>query len=135
MLYLSGIYALNLNCALDTCGDWHQSSLRWDNLFLQESKSAFFADYGIEQNKNIPCHNELFNVANHIRALLDLIIQGNFGLAQGMNNDFICNDNYTMEIFNKILLMQKLPHWGDIDIFMGREYHGEWLDFKIARNI
>jgi len=51
----------------------------------------------------IPEHEENYAVANHIRALLDLLEMGNFSLAQGMNRDFICNDDYNGEVFEKIL--------------------------------
>jgi len=54
----------------------------------------------------------------------------NFSVAQGMNDDFICNDDYTGEVFDKVASLKNLSHWRDIDSFMGREYHGEWLDYK-----
>ena len=50
-----------------------------------------------------------FAVANHIRALLDLLELGNFGLAQGMNKDFIGNDDYADEVFDKVAMMKTLP--------------------------
>lgn len=130
MLYLSGIHALNIECQLDTCGDWHQSGIQWNNLKLLDSKESIFADYGIEVNKKIPGHDKLFNVANHIRALLDLLLQGNFSLAQGMRDDFICNEKYTKEIFNKVFLLKNEAHWNEIDKFMSKEYMSEWIDFK-----
>lgn len=95
MLYLSGIHALNIYCALETCGDWHQSGMQWDTLVLLDSAKSIYGDYGIEINKNIPGHTETYNVANHIRALLDLLQQGNYSLAQGMRKNYICNDSYT----------------------------------------
>ena len=47
-----------------------------------------------------------------------------------MNDDFIGNDDYTDEVFHKVALMRDLPHWREIDSFMGREYYGKWLDYK-----
>lgn len=86
-------------------------------------------------NKNIPEHSETYAVANHIRALLDLLEIGNFSTAQGMNKDFICNDDYTSEIFEKVSRMRILLNWLDIDRFMIREYYQKWIDFKEGINI
>jgi len=47
-----------------------------------------------------------------------------------MNDDFIYNDDYTEEVFEKVAMIKALPHWNEIDLFMGREYHSEWLDYK-----
>ena len=130
MLYISGQHALNLPCALKTSGDWHTSALQWKTLHLYDSEKMFFKDYGIELNKKVPEHSEKYNVANHIRALLDLLEIGNFSLAQGMNNDFICNDNYDNEIFQKVSQLQHLEHWNKIDEFMGKEYLMKWMKYK-----
>jgi len=112
MLYLSGIHALNLPCALYTCGDWHTSGINWNSVALLESEESIFGDYGIEQNKTIPDNPGTFNVANHIRALLDLLIQGKYTVAQGMNIDFICSELYTEEIFQKVALMKPFFFYG-----------------------
>lgn len=130
MLYLSGIHALNLPCELFTCGDWHTSAINWGNINLLNSDESIFGDYGIEQGKTIPDNDGVFNVANHIRALLDLLVQGKYSIAQGMNEDYICNDLYTEEVFQKVALMRHLDNWSDIDRFMGREYHTKWLKYR-----
>ncbi len=134
MQYLTGIHALNLNCDLGTCGDWHQSAIQWEKLRLYESEGSLWGDYGIEHDKPIPEHTELYNTANHIRALLDLLYEGKFSIAQGMRNDFICTDKYNNEIFEKVSMMTDLPHWDAIDKFMCREYKCLWLDFKRGKN-
>ncbi|MCL2337567.1 MAG: hypothetical protein FWC60_09130 [Firmicutes bacterium] len=130
MLYLSGIHALNLPCALLTCGDWHTSGINWSKLTFMNSEESIFHEYGIEQNKKVPENEGVYNVANHIRALLDLLVQGKYTIAQGMNKDFICNPDYTEEIFQKVALMKNLSNWSEIDRFMGREYYSQWLDYK-----
>lgn len=135
MQYITGIHALNLNCNLQTCGDWHQSAIQWDHPNIAESEGSLFGDYGIEHNKHIPGHTETYNTANHIRALLDLLQQGNFATAQGMNKDFICNDDYTYEIFNLVMKMKSLSIWNAIDGFMGKEYYSKWLYFKKKVNL
>ena len=134
MKYISGIFALNINCDLDTCGDWHQSALKWDSFTLLESENSIWGDYGIEKNKTIPGHSVKYNVANHIRALLDLIQQHNFGLAGGMREDFICNDKYNKEIFEKVYMLRNSNKWNDISRFMGKEYCLKWIDFLEEHN-
>lgn len=135
MQYLSGIHALNLPCELVTCGDWHQSAIQWERLFLLNSENSLFGNYGIELNKEVPRHTEVFNVANHIRALLDLLQQSKFSIARGMNKDFICNDTYMEEIFKKVALMKNEENWSAIDRFMGKEYFSKWLEYKKGRNL
>ena len=67
--------------------------------------------------------------SNHIRALLDLVSEGNFGYAQGMNKDFICNNKYTEEVFSKLLLLRTSYMWEKIKEFIGKEYGVAWLRF------
>ena len=133
MLYVSGIFALNLPCSLNTDGDWHTSALNWKNVKLLDSDKMFFKDYGIERNKTIPEHDGAFCVANHIRALLDLMEQGNFAVAQGMRRDFIDTDEYDDEIFEKVKSMKSLANWEKIDAFMRREYLLKWVNFLAVR--
>jgi len=130
MRYITGEHALNLPCSLLTCGDWHRSALKWKKVTFRDSESSVFGEYGIEQCSAVPEHEGTYAVANHIRALLDLLECGNYSVAQGMNRDFICNDDYTGEIFDKVTMMRCLPHWETIDSFMGSEYYGKWLKYK-----
>ena len=129
MEYITGVHALNLNCSLETPGDWHQSAIQWQTPRMRESDGSLFGTYGIEKNYNIPEHSGTFFIANHIRALLDLIEEGNFPTAQGMRDNFICNDKYTQEIFQKVILMKNLSHWQKISAFMADEYMLEWIKF------
>jgi hypothetical protein len=128
--YITGQHALNLPCSLLTCGDWHQSAIQWTHPYLRNSQDSVFGTYGIESNVSIPEHDQKFHVANHIRALLDLLELGKFTLAQGMNRDFICNDTYTDEIFTQVMKLQYSPYWHNIDRFMGREYYAAWREYK-----
>lgn len=136
MKYLTGIHALNLPCKLNTCGDWHCSGLRWENLSFRESEQSVWGDYGIETNRSIPFLSETatYNVANHIRALLDLLYEGNFSVAQGMKEDFICTDEYDEEVFDKVFMMKNSSMWGDINSFMQIEYEEKWKDFLIEHS-
>ncbi len=133
MKYLTGIHALNLNCSLDTCGDWHTSSLKWENLTLRDSEKMFYKDYGIEPPVHIPNHTEKYFVANHIRALLDLIEEGNFTVAQGMNEEFICNPLYDEEIFFMVYKLYNNINWDKINGFMKKEYKTKWLKWLKER--
>lgn len=131
MKYVTLIHALNLPCKLETTGDWHCSALQWKKPNILESDESIWKDYGIEKNKEIPEHKRTkYNVANHIRALLDLLYMGNFTVAQGMNKDFICNSKYDKEIFDKVIMMRDLPHWDKIDRFMTKEYLKKWVNYK-----
>ena len=130
MLYITGIHALNIPCGLLTGGDWHRSALCWKNITMRDTENSFFKDYGIEYNKRIPEHEKTYAAANHIRALLDLLEMGKYSVAQGMNRDFIGNDDYNEEIFSKVASMRMLTNWLEIDQFMGREYYSKWLDYK-----
>ena len=129
MTYISGRHALNLPCTLDTCGDWHASALQWHTPFIRDSNESVYGDYGIEHNKKIPESNELYSVANHIRAIMDLLELERYTCARGMRDDFICNDKYTNEIFNLVLWQRKLSHWSKVNDFMKKEYKISWMDF------
>lgn len=126
MLYVTGIHALNLPCQLSTCGDWHTSAIQWQRPTIRESAVSVWGNYGIEKNHKIPEHESNIPVANHIRALLDLIYEGKFDVAQGIKKDFICNDKYNEEIFSQIYLLKNTAKWEQINHFMHKEYGKEW---------
>jgi len=128
--YVTGIHALNIPCELETCGDWHQGAIQWQSPFFRQIDESVFGNLGIESGKSIPGHQGEFFVANHIRALLDLLELGQFSLAQGMRDDYIANNLYTRQIFEQVSLLRNTPIWPDIDTFMGSEYYGRWLDYK-----
>lgn len=123
MKYITGIYALNLPCALLTTGDWHTSALNWEKVKYKESEKTVLGDYGIEYDKNIPEHIGKYNVANHIRAILDIMEDGDVSLISNFKNDYICNDEYTNEIFTKVYLL--LPN-EQINNLMHKTYGKEW---------
>lgn len=135
MRYITGIHALNLPCSLETCGDWHTSALRWKDITIRESDNSIFKDYGIEECSTVPENPGTFYIANTLRALLDLLTEGNYGEAQGANNDFICNDKYTEEFFNQVYKLRKQNNWKEIDRFMQKEYLFEWDRYKEKQNV
>lgn len=129
MLYITGIYALNIEDSLETCGDWHTSSLDWSNIQLFDSEETIYKDWGIETGKHIPEHNEFYNVANTLRAVLDLMIIGETRYLKGFRNDFFCTDVYNIEFFEKVLKLRSLSNWEDIDNLMKHEFMFEWDNF------
>ena len=129
MKYVSGMQALNTNCSLVTCGDWHSTSQNWDKLYLLESDKSVFKDWGIEGPKDIPNNEKQFYVANHIRALLDFLEMGNYALPGGMRNDYICNEAYTPVIFEKVYELRNADNWDGIDAFMKSEYYMKWVTY------
>lgn len=134
MLYLSGVHALNIENTLNTCGDWHTSALDWSNIKLEDSSNSVFEDWGIEMNKSIPEHTELYNVADDLRAILDLMQkEENLGYLKGFRDDFICTDEYNDIFFQKVFLLRNLKHWPSIDKLMQREFMFEWQNFLKER--
>ena len=126
--YISGVFALNIPCKSSTCGDWHASALKWDKAKEQNSESIF-GKFGIEYNKYIPQLDRCANVANHIRACLDLIAEGRFACVQGMREDFICNERYTPIIMQQVWKLRIQDNWDEINRFMMKEYKSQWLRF------
>lgn len=96
--------------------------LQWDHPTVRESVGSFFGDYGIEDCAAVPGHPGTFKAANYIRALLGLISEGRFALAQGMQNDFLCNDDLDQEVFSKVFELCRTEGWLTVNRFMGREY-------------
>jgi len=137
MRYISGIHALNLPCSLETCGDWHTSALHWDNIDskLVDSEDSAFGDWGIEICDCVPENPGTYYIANTIRALLDMLYKGNFELAQGMKEDFICNDKYNSLVFEKVLILKNNNNWSEIDKFIEKEYKMQWINYKEEKRI
>ena len=134
MKYITGIHALNLSCSLETCGDWHTSALKWEKISFKESDESLFGDWGIEKYRIIPNSKEKYYVANHIRALLDLIDDGKFTVAQGMREDYVCAEKYTAEIFNLVWRLRENKNWTNIESFMKKEYRLDWIKFEGENN-
>lgn len=130
MLYITGIHALNLPCSLETCGDWHASAIQWKRPNMRESDGSLFGEYGIETCTSVPENPGTFFVANTLRALLDLIEDGKFSIAQGAREDFICNEKYTDEFMRYVMCLKGRVPWEPLNDFMCREYKMDWVRFK-----
>ncbi|KAA9237838.1 MULTISPECIES: hypothetical protein [Aerococcus] len=128
MKYISGVYALNIPCQLNTYGDWHIGALDWSNPKIKESEDSIFKNYGIEIDKSIPEHHEKYPVANHLRAILDMLEDGQTKFLKGFKNDFI-GDKYTDEFFDLVYLLKNNKHWNSIYTLMLREYGVDWYAY------
>lgn len=134
MLYVTGVHALNLEDSLETCGDWHNSGIRWDNVRFRETEGSIFGDWGIEGLAEIPEHGGKYMFANTLRAVLDLMEEGVLlGWLKGFRNDFFCTDKYNDVFFEKVYELRKLNHWEGINELMTREFMQEWLDYLDGR--
>ena len=132
MKYVTGRHAMNLPCNLGTWGDYRTSAVNWDKLTILDSEDSVFGDYGIETGRTISflADNKEYNIANHIRAFLDLLTIGDYASAEGMKEEYICDDSFTEEIFAKVSMLRSRPNWQIIDLFMEHEYLNQWELYK-----
>lgn len=128
MKYVSGLHALNLESPAGTPGDWHHSALDWSRPFMLDSDSSVFGDWDIHQC-DVPGLG-LMPVAGHARACLDLVALGDYGDAQGMRDNFLDDDTWTLPVMRQAWKLRDSSDWQSVDHFMGHEYWGSWLDFK-----
>lgn len=129
MIYVSGTHALNIENSLNTCGDWHTSALRWEDIDFKDTEESLFGDWGIEYNKTIPKHTEKYAVANDLRAILDLMVDNRLRYIKNFRNDWICTDEYNEIFFEQVVKLRTLPHWEDINKLMKSEFMYEWDNF------
>lgn len=128
MDYITGIYALNLAAPEGTPGDWHHSCIDWERVPFSRVEDSPFGDWGIYSRE--VTQKGRVSVANHLRACVDLIADGQFSAVQGMRENFIDDDTYDEAIFEKVLELRNKPNWDEIDIFMGHEYMMRWIRYK-----
>ncbi len=136
MTYISGYYALNIPCSLDTTGDWHQSCLAWDKVELSDSQNSPLGEWGIEKDVYVYPLNGYYNVANHIRACLDFLDTDMFSHASGMREDYIANDKYNNVIFEQVYKLKPAKtdeQWQKISKTMEKDYKLQWLHFISER--
>lgn len=133
MNYITDFHALNLPCQLGTTGDWHKSSYNWENPKIKDSSKSIFGDYGIETNRDLTFvdlgNNN--NVANHIRACLDIIDDEHESSIKFFTSDFLDNNKDILdEFFNKCLMFKNTEKWIKVDQFLSRENLKEWENAK-----
>jgi transcriptional regulator with XRE-family HTH domain len=136
--YLSMMFALNVTpkTYTKTSGDWHRF-----NFFSQPRRIEFtciddnpLGAWGIDNNVEIPTFGngkpKKYKVANHLRALLDMLYYNRLLSAQGMKHDYIVTDEYNKVFFQKVKLLLALAHWSEIDQLMDNEFGVEWRKYK-----
>lgn len=137
MRYITGIVALGTFCERDTRGLWNirrSDYLDEENMRLRESNESPFKDYGIERNKIISYHEfTTYNVADHVRAYVDLLYDGKFDFLKGVFADAINDSRARKDIF--MLVYGKLRHlaiFKEINEFMEDEFGSAWISYKQA---
>lgn len=130
MKYITGLFALNIPNSLNTSGDWHTSGLDWSKVKEVNSSDSILKDWGIEQGKEIPEHMGLFNVANDLRAILDIMLKGDFKILKGFRNDWVDTDEYNKVFFEKVWIIRDLVDFERLDNLMSKEFMYEWDKFK-----
>ncbi len=139
MKYISGIFALNIPCSLDTTGDWHSSSLNRLKLTLNESDDSILKEKGIERDIYIRELGGMYNVANHIRAIADLLDYGDYPTASGMRFDYLDDDRrFDRTLFEYVFAFRQTKNereWERISSTMEKEYMLKWLKFLEEKGI
>lgn len=111
MQYITGLHALQCPCSLGTPGDTHHTSVDWTYPTLADTSTAFYKDYGVEADKEVARLSGNRNVANHIRAALDLLAQGKVNDLSGLKREILANDQLTLELFNKVIELHTENVW------------------------
>ena len=134
MKYITGWIAFATPCELDTVGKWnlHKNEFLDEyNMTLYESDESPFGDWGIETDKLVDYHEDTtYNVANHIRAYVDMLYQGRFSELKNIYMEVIDCPKALDMIFK--LVDDKLRDqkgFQIIDEFLEREYGNLWRSF------
>lgn len=135
MMYITGRIALGVPCERDSKGLWNvrrADFLDEANMKLHDSQESPFKDYGIERNKMIHYHEFCtYNVADHVRAYVDMLYAGKFEEMKGLFAEAIDNAKCRVDIF--MLVYGKLRHlaeFKEIDEFMTEEFASAWISYK-----
>lgn len=127
MKYITGIESLNLSCKLNTCGDWHNTLVNWNNLHFRESNDSIFGNWGIEVGREV--NGKVINVANHLRAILDLMVDGHTNYLKFFYKDFIGTDKYNKDLFDKVIMLKNRENWTEINKLMQHEFMSDWDEY------
>lgn len=137
MMYITGRVALSVPCERESTGLWNvrrSDFLNEEMMKLHDSQESPFKDYGIEKNKMIHYHEFCtYNVADHVRAYVDMLYAGQFDELKGLFAEAINNAKCRTDIF--MLVYGKLRHlaeFTEINEFMEEEFGSAWLSYKDA---
>lgn len=134
MMYITGIPAFGVMCELDTPGRWNVTKKEFldEEMFkLKNSDESPFKNYGIEENKMVPYHEFCtYNVANHVRAYLDLLYECKFDLLEDTFieciNNSKCREDIFMCVYGKL---RNLAPFKEINEFMCKEFGNAWISY------
>lgn len=139
MLYITGMHSLTTECRLGTTGDTHSSSVSWDDPDIREYDGSPLGDEGIERDLYIPRLGKVFNKADHIRAIADLLECGSYALAGGMREDYLDGDlSHNGTLFNMVWSLKRVKsdsEWREISKVMEKEYMLRWLTYLERKGV
>ncbi len=139
MIYITGMHALTTECRLGTSGSSKIYSVSWDDIDIRESDDSLLGDEGIERDVYIPPIEEVFNKADHIRAIADLLDSGRYALAATMREDYLDGDlSFCRTLFNMVWRLRAVKsdfEWSGISKVMEKEYMLHWLAYLGRKGI
>ncbi len=98
----------------------------------KESDESVFKDYGIERDKIIPYYGDdsLFNVANHVRAYLDILSWHQFDKLKDVFYNYIFDIDCRSMIFDGVYKYLRLGDgFKEVNDFMSEEFGNAWLSY------
>lgn len=110
---------------------------------MQESNKSLLGDYGIDLSKipyiieEKPIKNELYYLANPVRATLDMMLHNRYVEIMGISSIYP-GRNFREALFNKVKeIWDKVSDTErqEINKFLLIEYKIMWINFEILNNI
>jgi len=136
MKYLTGILAMGCPCELDSCGLWNLGKSDFtseEKFLLVESEDMPFKDFGIEKNKLVPYRDyTVYNVANHVRAYVDMLYLHKFEGMHDLFADAINERKCRLSIFECVYRCRHLAQYRKMNEFMCEEFGNAWVSYKDA---
>jgi hypothetical protein len=135
MKYISGIETLNLHYPNQkTPGDWHGPSVDFMNPKWYDTSDSIFNDFDLEL-RVFPNINFKVYVANHVRACLDSICDGQYSVISGMKTTLI-DDDYSNNLFlNKYLELINTKCFNESFKYVLREYKMDFINLLNEKGI
>lgn len=131
MKYVTGVNALNFNCVRNAYGNCDAALSKLEGAEVKETEGSIYGEYGVLAFDGVPGYAGTLYVANMLRALLDLLVDGDFTSAEGARDTYIRNDAQSREFMEHVAELNGLVPWGPIDAFMRKEFMMDWIRFKM----
>lgn len=137
MTYLTGMLAFGIPCDYDTPGKWNlgrSDYLDKEQFITLSTEDSPIGDWGVVPNCLVPGYEYmLMNVANHVRAYVDLLVLERFDLLKDAFFEYINNAKARKDIF--MIVYGKLRHtanFPEINDFMEKEFGNAWYSYVDA---